>query len=226
MTTNESDFLNYLKTGDMDFTGKYDAPTVKGLKLKNLNKAELLGFNYATNPQNMKKHGNSMIHFFLPDSNIERVWNRPDDYIPVFNQYKALIQPDFSQYVDMPKAMLIWQHYRRMWLARYYQDKGLRVIAAPCWSDEESFEYCFDGMPKNSCLCISSVGCIQNPTVRNRFMLGLKETIKRLSPAQIILYGCINDGIRDTISGIPYIHMYSEMKTRIDRYKANQKNFQ
>lgn len=146
MTTNESDFLNYLKTGDMEFTGEYDTPTVKGIKLKDLNSAKLLGFNYATNPQNMVEHGDSMIHFFLPDSNIERVWNRPDDYIPVFNQYKALIQPDFSQYVGMPKAMLIWQHYRRMWLTRYYQDKGLRVIAAPCWSDEESFEYCFDGI--------------------------------------------------------------------------------
>ena len=144
----------------------------------------------------------------------------------MFNQYKAIIQPDFSQYIGMPKAMLIWQHYRRMWVAAYYQQKGLTVIPAPCWSDEDSFEYCFDGMPKNSCLCISSVGCMQNPTVRNRFMLGLEETIKRLSPAQIILYGCINDGIRDTISGIPHIHMYSDMKIRMDRYKAAQKNSQ
>lgn len=226
MTTNETDFLNYMKTGDMEMTGEYDIPVIRGLKIKDLGSVDLLGFNYATNPKTMQERENSMVHFFLPDSNIERVWNRPDDYIPVFNMYKGLIQPDFSQYVGMPKAMLIWQHYRRMWLARYYQDRGLRVIAAPCWSDEESFEYCFDGMPKNSCLCISSVGCIQNPDVRNRFMLGLEETMKRLSPAQIILYGCINEGIRDTISGIPYIHMYSEMKTRIDRYKANQKNFQ
>lgn len=218
MTTNESDFLNYLKTGDMDFTGMYDVPTVKGLKLKNLNKAELLGFNYATNPQNMKEHGNSMIHFFLPDSNIERVWNRPDDYIPVFNQYKALIQPDFSQYVGMPKAMLIWQQYRRMWLARYYQDRGLKVIAAPSWSDEESFEYCFDGMPKNSCLCISSVGCIQNPDVRNRFMLGFKETLNRLTPTQIILYGTITNDMKDLME-CPWVHLESEQKRRIDAYK-------
>lgn len=218
MTTNESDFLNYLKTGDMDFTGMYDVPTVKGLKLKNLNKAELLGFNYATNPQNMKEHGNSMIHFFLPDSNIERVWNRPDDYIPVFNQYKALIQPDFSQYVGMPKAMLIWQHYRRMWLARYYQDRGLKVIAAPCWSDEESFEYCFDGMPKNSCLCISSVGCIQNPDTRNRFMLGFKETLNRLTPSQIILYGGITSSMKELME-CPWIHLESEQRRRINAYK-------
>ena len=29
MTTNEPDFLNYLKTGDMEFIGKYDIPYYK-----------------------------------------------------------------------------------------------------------------------------------------------------------------------------------------------------
>lgn len=222
MTTKESDFLNYLKTGDMEFTGEYDIPTVKGIKLKDLNSAKLLGFNYATNPKNMEEHGNSMIHFFLPDSNIERVWNRPDDYTPVFNQYKALIQPDFSQYVGMPKAMLIWQHYRRMWLAQYYQDRGLRVIAAPCWSDEDSFEYCFDGMPKHSCLCISSVGCVQNALVRTRFNAGLQETINRLEPSQLIIYGVIDDDMRERIK-CPYIHIESEQKQRIQLWEKNKK---
>lgn len=221
MTTNESDFLNYLKTGDMEFTGKYDIPVVKGIKFKSLNKVHLLGFNYATNPKNMEEYGDSMIHFFLPDGNLERIWNRPDDYIPILNQYKAIIQPDFSQYVGMSKAMLIWQCYRRAWLARYLQNKGLRVIAAPCWSDEDSFEYCFDGMPKNSCLCISTVGCMQNPKVRSRFKQGFSETLKRLTPSQLILYGVIDDDIREQIRGISYVQLDSEMKTRINRYKSN-----
>ena len=214
MTTNESDFLNYLKTSDMEFTGKYDVPVVKGLKLKSLDSTDLIGFNYATNLRNIEENGNSMVHFFLPDNNIERVWNRPDDYIPVLNQYKAIIQPDFSQYVGMPRSMLIWQHYRRMWMARYYQNMGLKVIAAPCWSDEESFEYCFDGMPKNCCLCISSVGCVQNRQTNLRFMSGLKETIKRLIPSQVILYGTINDNIRAELN-CPYIHIESDQKKRI-----------
>ena len=223
MTTNETDFLNYMKTGNMEMTGKYGIPVIKGLKIKDLCSVDLIGFNYATNPKTMQERENSMVHFFLPDSNIERVWNRPDDYIPIFNVYKGLIQPDFSQYVGMPKAMLIWQHYRRMWLTRYLQDRGLKVIAAPCWSDEDSFEYCFDGMPKNSCLCISSVGCMKNPVVRSRFKQGFRETLRRLTPSQLILYGLIDDDMREQIKETPYVHLDSEMHVRINTYKEKLK---
>lgn len=223
MTTREPDFLNYLKTGDMALVGDYDIPKVKGVKLKNLSKANLIGFNYATNPNNMSKRSDDMVHFFLPDYLIERVWDNLDYYQGVFNQYKAIIQPDFSQYVGMPRAMLIWQHYRRMWLAAYYQRKGITVIPAPCWSDEESFEYCFDGMPKNSCLCISSVGCIQNPDVLNRFMLGFKETLNRLTPAQIILYGNITNSMKELME-CPWIHLESEQRRRINTYKRGVHN--
>lgn len=219
MTTKERDFLNYLKTGDMEVVGQYEIPTMKGVKLKTLNKVDLVGFNYCTNPETMRTKGDSMVHFFLPDSNLERVWNRPDDYIPILNSYKAIIQPDFSQYIGMPKAMLIWQHYRRMWMAQYYQRQGLRVIPAPCWSDEDSFEYCFDGMPKNSCLCISSVGCVKSPITREYFNRGFQETLNRLTLSQVILYGCIDDDMRKRLSGIPYVHIESEQQKRIKNYE-------
>lgn len=221
MTTNESDFLHYLKTGGMELVGKYDIPKVKGIKLKHLNKADVLGFNYCTNKENLTSNSKKWVHFFLPDAYIERVWDNPEYYGPVFNQYSGIIQPDFSQYVGMPRAMLIWQHYRRMWLAQYYQNQGVPVIAAPCWSDEESFDYCFEGMPHNSCLCISSVGCVQNPYVRERFNIGLQETLDRLTPKQVILYGCIDDDLRARLNkaGCDYIHIDSEMKQRIEKYK-------
>lgn len=218
MTTKEPDFLNYLKTGDMALVGDYDIPKVKGVKLKNLSKANLIGFNYATNPKCMTERSGDIVHFFLPDVLIERVWDNLNYYQGVFNQYKAIVQPDFSQYVGMPKAMLIWQHYRRMWITAYYQRKGVTVIPAPCWSDEESFEYCFDGMPKNSCLCISSVGCVKNPHVRARFNLGFQETLDRLQPSQIILYGVIDDDMRSRMN-CPYVHIESEQKQRMNKYE-------
>ena len=222
MTTNESDFLNYLKTGDMVTTGKYDIPALRGIHMKTLHGVDMIGFNYATNPKTVKTKGNSFVHFFLPDSYIERVWNTPEAYEAAFNCYKGIMQPDFSQYVGMPRAMLIWQHYRRMWLSAYYQNKGIRVIPTPCWSDEDSFDYCFDGMPTKSLLCISTVGCMQNPTVRNRFNIGFQETLDRLKPSQLILYGKIDDDIRSRVK-CPYVQVDSDMKKRIDKYKESLK---
>lgn len=219
MLANEPDFLHYLKTSDMILTGAYGIPKVKGIKLKNLDKADVVGFNYSTSPKTIEEREDSFVHFFLPDYYIERVWNNPEYYETIFGMYKGIIQPDFSQYTNMPKAMLIWQHYRRMWMAQYYQDRGIPVIPAPCWSDEDSFEYCFDGMPKGSCLCISSVGCMMNPKVRVLFNLGFSETLKRLEPSQLILYGKIDDDMRNRIGDIPYKHIEGEMTQRIKNYE-------
>lgn len=218
MTTNESDFLHYLKTGDMDLTENYGIPKIKGVKFKNLNSVDVLGFNYSTKVDCLKECNDRYIHFFLPDYCIERVWNNPDKYAPVFGVYRGIVQPDFSQYMNMPKAMKIWQHYRRMWLTAYYQKQGIRVIPAPCWSDEESFEYCFEGMPKGSCLCISTVGCMQNKAARAAFNVGFKETLERLEPSQLIFYGKIDEGIKDLVK-VPYTQIDSDMKRRISVYE-------
>lgn len=219
MRVGEKDFLHYLKTSGMSLTNKYGFPTVKGIKLKNLESADLLGFNYCTNPESVRNMSDRFIHFFLPDYYIERAWDNLDHYSAILSMYKGVIQPDFSQYTDMPPVMRMWNHYRRMCMAQYYQHEGLRVIPAPCWSDEDSFEYCFDGMPKGSCVCISSVGCIQNVKAATLFKAGFKEALKQLEPSQIILYGAINDDIRNMMSGIPYKHIESEQKQRIQKYQ-------
>lgn len=222
MLKNEPDFLHYKKFANMETVGDYDIPVLKGIKIKDLSSVKMVGFNYATNPENYEKLGDRMIHFFLPDTIIERVWNNPDGYIPVLNQYRAVMQPDFSQYLGMPRAMLIWQHYRRMALSGYLQNQGLKIIPTPCWSDEGSFEYCFEGMPKKSLLCISTVGCIQNPYTRVLFNRGFDECLRQLEPSQLILYGVIDDDIRRRVGKIPYVHVESDMKQRINKYNSEK----
>lgn len=221
MTTNEPDFLHYLKGLDLDFEteGKYNMPKIKGMKFKHLDKASLLGFNYATQPENMDTKENSFIHFFLPDHYIERVWDNLEYYEAIFRQYKGICQPDFSQYTNMPRAMQIWNNYRCMWVSAYYQSLGIHVLPCPRWSDEESYEYCFDGMPHNSCLCISNVGCVQNPHVRELFNLGFQETLNKLTPSQLIIYGKLTDWMKARIT-CPYIVLESEQQKRIDNWKA------
>lgn len=221
MTTNEPDFLHFLLgrnlLGEGDVEGQYNIPKIDPIQVdfKNL---DLVGFNYSTNPKilNLDEENNSWVHFFLPDHMLERVWKNPEYYLQVFNLYEGLIQPDFSLYVGMPKAMLIFQHYRRMFLAKYYQQQGVMVIPAPCWADENSFEYCFDGMPKDSCLCISTVGCVKNPEVYEDFMKGYLETLKRLTPTQLIFYGKVTKDIIDAVT-VPYVQIDVGIKQRLDR---------
>lgn len=226
MTTNEPDFLNYKLTVESNFEtdGEYNIPAVKGIKFKTLKEPDMIGFNYLMNAKVENKQ-DKILHFFLADYRFQYVWDHPDKYVEALRQYKAICMPDFSVYTNMPKAMKIWNCYRRMWLSKYYQDMGLRVIPTPVWADDESFEYCFDGMPKGSCLCISSVGCVQNPGVRKQFLKGFKETVERLKPTQIILYGNEPDGLRDIYQG-DMVRVMPDMDKRISSWKEKIKNNQ
>lgn len=145
----------------------------------------LKGFNYALSD---KDHQGG-VHFYIDDYQFERIWNRPDRYVDKLSKYECVLTPDFSLYLDMPIAMQIWNIYRSRLIGQYYQNLGLDVIPALSWSDKRSFEFCFDGLPKNSVVSISSVGVKRSAEARELWFNGVNEAIKRLRPKHIILYG-------------------------------------
>ncbi|MBQ7516004.1 MAG: DUF4417 domain-containing protein [Schwartzia sp.] len=59
------------------------------------------------------------LHFFLDDYRFERVWNNPRQYLPQIEKFAFALSPDFSLYLDTPKAVQIWNHYRKHWCAAY-----------------------------------------------------------------------------------------------------------
>lgn len=189
MVRGENDFLNYFKTPEYwDFEGKYDIPKMSAIRLKNKKAIWLENFNtaYQIPVEERKKY---TVHFFLADYLFERTWTRAKQTCEYLKGFKACLSPDFSQYTDMPRAMCIWNHYRKMWVSRYWQDNGIRVIPTACWSDEDSFEYCFDGMPKHSIIAVSSVGVAKDPETIRSFRLGYELMKEVLQPTDILWYG-------------------------------------
>lgn len=130
-----------------------------------------IGFNYAVSTA---KRAGKGVHFFLDDYQFERVWNNPDRYIDVLRDYDYVLSPDFSMYTDFPKAMQIYNHYRKHWCAAYMQMNGLRVIPTIAWIDENSFSWCFDGEPVGSVVAVSSVGT-QNSKAKKAASTGKQE---------------------------------------------------
>ena len=188
MTKNEPDFLNFLKVRGMTLQGEYGFPKIKGIKLKHPESVKLLGFNYATNPSTKNKE-DLWVHFFLPDYRFQQVWNNPQNYIECFKQYRGIISPDFSMYVGMPKAMQIFQVYRQAFLTSYYQQYGIKVIPSVIWAEPDTFDWCFDWIPKGSAIVCSTVGCVQNKEARKAFLIGYEAMLDRVQPSDIIFYG-------------------------------------
>lgn len=143
------------------------------------------GFNYVLN----KPDYSSCVHFFLDDYQFERIWQRPDFYIEKLLEFDCALTPDFSLYLDMPIAMQVWNIYRSRLIGQIMQDYGVTVIPTVSWSTEDSFAFCFDGLPKGATLAISTIGVKQNKEQLKIWEKGVTEMINRLNPKRIVVYG-------------------------------------
>ena len=166
--------------------GEYSIPKIEAVTDVMLNKLEWIPFNYALTAKNRDSKG---VHFYLDDYQFQRIWNNPDRYIPLLREFGAVCSPDFSLFADMPKALQIYNHYRKQWVSAYWQIHGIKVIPTLCWSTPDSFKWCFDGVPTNSIVSISSVGTQNSEEAEKAFVEGCRKAIKQLDPIQILWHG-------------------------------------
>lgn len=146
---------------------------------------DLIGFNYVLNKPDYTKG----VHFFLDDYQFERVWNRPDNYVDKLSKFDCVLTPDFSLYTDFPLAMQIWNVYRSRLIGSYWQSLGMTVIPTVSWSTYDSYDFCFDGLPENGIVAISTVGVMKNKKAKQLFYDGLDEMIARIHPSGILIWG-------------------------------------
>ena len=159
---------------------------------------EFVGFN---NAASCKARGDKGVHFFIDDYQFNRLWTNIDRYVPMLQQFRYVMTPDFSTYTDFPKAIQIYNHYRKHWVGAYLQEAGIRVIPTISWSTPDSFEWCFAGEPAGGTVAVSSVGCMNGQEKKALFRAGYAEMMNRLHPEKIIFYGdvppeCSGDIVR------------------------------
>lgn len=178
-----------------DGAGPFDIPRIRPCRSYDVEK--WIGFNFAksSRPADRKKLG---IHFWLDDYEFRRLWAQPKQYLPLLQQFGAVMSPDFSLYTDYPKAMKIWNVYRNAWLGRFWQDNGICLVPAVSWAEEDSYSYCFDGQPVGSVVAVSSTGAMRTKTERDLFVKGYNEMIRRLNPKEVIFSGSMPEGLLET----------------------------
>lgn len=193
MTNNKQRYEN-LQHSFFDCAGKYDIPQLIGSKITDI--PELIGFNYAKTAKDRQDKG---LHFFLDDYQFLRLWNNPTAYLELIKSFRCVLTPDFSLFADFPVAMQIYNHYRKHWLGAFWEENGVEVIPTVCWSDEKSFEWCFDGEPVGGTVAVSSVGTQNNKTAKAAFLTGYKAMCDRLKPEAILFYGNVPEECKGNI---------------------------
>ncbi len=121
------------------------------------------------------------------------IWNRPNDALQVIKHFAGAITPDFSTYQDFPYPLKLYNTYRMRALGYWLGKNGIPVINNVRWGTSETYNYCFDGIPKNSIVSIGTVGGSPKKLVdRDRFENGLFKMVEVLQPHAIIVYGSAN----------------------------------
>ena len=88
----------------------------------------------------------------------------------------------------MPMAMQIWNRYRNRALAYYMWLNDVNIIPTVGWSNRESYDWCFDGLPKYSTLAVSTNGCFSKEG-KECYRNGFKEMCRRLEPNRVVIVG-------------------------------------
>ena len=202
--------------GIMDNENVSDFWQMPIIKNDNFIPCKLIGFNYAKT----SKEKNVGIHFYLDDYQFERLWNKPEEYVDILKQYECILSPDFSLYMDMPMPMKIWNIYRSRLIGQYYQSQGIKVIPTLSWAEEETFEFCFEGIPKGSIVSISTIGVKKNKEALKIWKAGVDELIRRIEPSTILIYGGKLDYDYGNIEVIYYENQVTERMIKNGRKRS------
>lgn len=199
--------------------GDYDIPALKPV---HCTADTWIGFNYARGceAEDRPLHG---VHFFVDDYQFNRLWTNPDAYLSMLSGFQCVATPDFSMYTDFPKIIQIYNHYRKHWLGRYWQDHGITVIPTIGWSTADSFDWCFDGEPQGGDVIVSSVGTQSDSECAELFIQGYLEMEKRLRPDRVIFYGEVPAALRWRANLYPIPAFQQMMKKRIRAAKQRPK---
>lgn len=176
-----------------DGVGEYDIPPIIPVTDIDTDVKKWIGFNYSKCMQvDRSKIG---VHFFIDDFLFERVWNHPYKSADMLKKFKIVLTPDFSTYLDFPEAIRIYNHYRRHWCGRFWQEMGINVIPNIQWGYKESYSWCFDGDPVGGIVAVSNVGMMKRgKECRQMFNDGYKEMLIRLQPKKVLMFGhCFDD---------------------------------
>ncbi len=179
-------FNNNIGLSEFLGEGPFEIPKMRPEKWEPM---EFAPFNLANNCRTGRER--TGLHFFMDDYRFDKVWYFLKRYIEMFGQFGAVTTPDWSMYTDWPVAMQIWNHYRKHFVGAILQENGVKAYPTIGWSDEDSFEWCFDGDPVGGTVAVSSVGTQRSANSKRLFLLGYREMLRRLKPETVLFYGSV-----------------------------------
>ena len=178
------DILGELYAGDAKRVGKYGFPQLS--KEAFIPSNQVKPFNYMLSLDNPDEW---WIHCFCDDYQFERLWYGFEKYLPVIRKLDGFISTDFSLYREYSDDALIWNCYRNRCMAYAVQKNGGRMIPTAGFGPERTWSWCYDGLPEESSLAVTTNGTLDDPEARRLFVGGIDALINTKRPVNLIVCG-------------------------------------
>ena len=147
----------------------------------------------------------AFVCFYIDDYKFDGprgIWHDWKHALKVLRHFAGVITPDFSTHQDFPEAIKIYATYRMRLYGYWLGKNGISIVNNVRWGTVETFDYCFEGIPKNSIVAIGTVGGGPRKLInRERFEIGLFTMVKELQPHTILVYGSANGACFDELRG-------------------------
>jgi len=141
-------------------------------------------------------HENAFVNWYFDDykfDGVRGIWHNYKFVLEVLRHFAGAITPDFSTNQDFPESIKIYATYRMRAYGYWLGYNDIEVVNNVRWGTDETFDYCFEGIPRNSIVAIGTVGGGPRKLIdRDRFETGLFKMVKVLHPHTILVYGSSN----------------------------------
>ena len=156
---------------------------------------------------------NAYVHFYMDDYKFDGplsgVWHAPHKSLEILCHFAGIITPDFSTCADFPFPVKCYNTYRMRAYGYWYGKHGGAVINNVRWGTDETFSYCFDGIPKDSVVAVGTVASgLRKKQNRIIFERGFYRMLDVLAPHAVVVYGSDNypcfDSVRNQVKIIAF----------------------
>jgi hypothetical protein len=133
--------------------------------------------------------------YYVWDKHFEDIWRDAVASVQhhVDRNFGAVVMPDFSLWRDDPFASQLWNVYRSRWMARYWQEAGLKVIPNLQTGTPSVYPWAIHTLPKKCPVLAVQCRGTSDDLGKKLFLACVREAVKVVRPERMFIYGGIEN---------------------------------
>ncbi len=138
-------------------------------------------------------------HFYTSDDRLLPFLSDPYRHLRMICNHKIVLGIDISIKPEMLIPMKIAISFYNKLIMAWWRYNGITVIPNVI-VDPQVIEWCIDGYPKHSVICMNSSGIGSDPRAKQNWQIIYPHVIEELSPTLILRYGAKQPNEAEEIS--------------------------